>query len=96
MIRIAITAEAFDAIEGTLPIGTVAFERQRTASGGVFVWLDRRTADKLFAERCRGEEVSDVIVRVGGSPVNRPGAEFARFSIPGQIVAARRKCRSSR
>jgi hypothetical protein len=36
MIRIAITAEAFAAIEVTLPLGTVAFEPERTASGGVF------------------------------------------------------------
>jgi|HubBroStandDraft_1064217.scaffolds.fasta_scaffold911923_2 hypothetical protein len=51
MIRLAITAAAFEAIAATLPFGSVAFERERTASGGYFIWLDRRTADRLTAER---------------------------------------------
>ena len=33
MIRIAITAEAFNAIAATLPAGSVGFERQPTAKG---------------------------------------------------------------
>ncbi len=38
MIRIAITAAAFEAISRTLPLGSVGYERQRTASGGYFIW----------------------------------------------------------
>ena len=33
MIRIAITATAFDAIAATLPLGSVAFERDLTDKG---------------------------------------------------------------
>jgi hypothetical protein len=64
MTRIAITPEAFEAIAATLPPGAVAREPERTASGGYFAWLDRRVADKLFAERRRGEDISDVILRL--------------------------------
>ena len=39
MIRIAITAEAFEAIAGTLPLGSVGYERESTATGGYFIWL---------------------------------------------------------
>jgi hypothetical protein len=35
MIRIAVTAEAFDAIAAVLPSGNVLYERQRTAQGGL-------------------------------------------------------------
>jgi hypothetical protein len=64
VIRIAITAEAFEAIAATLPLDSVGYEPERTASGGYFVWLDRGVADKLFAERRRGEDISDVILRL--------------------------------
>jgi hypothetical protein len=39
MIRIAIIAEAFEAIAATLPLGSVGYERERTATGGYFIWL---------------------------------------------------------
>ena len=35
MIRIAITAEAFEAIAATLPSGNVLYERERTPQGGI-------------------------------------------------------------
>ena len=38
VIRIAITAAAFEAIAATLPLGSVAFEHERPASGGYFLW----------------------------------------------------------
>jgi hypothetical protein len=44
MIRIAIIAEAFEAISATLPLGSVGYEHERAASGGYFIWLDRPTA----------------------------------------------------
>ena len=59
MIRIAISAAAFDAIAATLPLGTVAYEHERTASSGYLIWLDH---DKLFAERrlWRGHQQRDL------------------------------------
>jgi hypothetical protein len=33
MIRIAITAEAFEAVSAMLPLGSVGFERETPASG---------------------------------------------------------------
>jgi hypothetical protein len=50
MIRITITAEAFEAIAGTLPIGNVVAEREANA--------------KLKALRGPGESYSDVILRL--------------------------------
>jgi hypothetical protein len=41
MIDIAITAEAFDAIVATLPLGSVFYARERTATGDYFFWLER-------------------------------------------------------
>ncbi len=64
MIRIAIAEGAFQAIAATLPFGSVGFEQERTPSGGYFIWLDRRTADRLVTARRRGEDISDVIVRL--------------------------------
>jgi hypothetical protein len=34
VIRIAIAAEAFEPIAATLPLGSVGYERERTATGG--------------------------------------------------------------
>ena len=67
MICIAITAEAFDAIAATLPSGNVLYERERTAQGGYFVWLDENAVNNL--EKLRGprdEDISAVIVRLFG------------------------------
>ena len=35
MIRIAITAEAFEAMAATIPLDSVGYERERTARGAV-------------------------------------------------------------
>jgi hypothetical protein len=40
MTRIAITAEAFEAIRTSLPIGSVAYETQRTVKGGYLIWIE--------------------------------------------------------
>jgi hypothetical protein len=42
MVRIAITAEAFEAICATLPLGSVAYEAEITMTGGPFIWVERR------------------------------------------------------
>ena len=66
-VRIAISADAFKAIEtirATLPLGLVKYERDRAAGGWFFVWIDRRTRDRLDAARRRGEGYSETIIRL--------------------------------
>jgi hypothetical protein len=64
MIRIAITAAAFEAIVATLPFGTVSFERDPDASGDRLIWLAPHVLDKLTAQRTPGESYSHVILRL--------------------------------
>jgi len=64
MIRIAITAVAFEAVARTLPFGSVAYEPQLNAKGERLVWLEAAMVDRLGAMRRRGESYSDVIVRI--------------------------------
>jgi hypothetical protein len=64
MIRIAITAKAFDAIAATLPLGSVGYEAQPNEKGERLVWLEAAVVDKLGAMRAPGESVSDVIMRL--------------------------------
>jgi hypothetical protein len=63
MIRITITAAAFDAIAATLP-SSVGVEARRASNGDYFIWLDPRFVDKLLELRGPGESYSDVILRV--------------------------------
>jgi hypothetical protein len=79
MIKIAITAEAFDAIAAMLASGNVLYERERTAQGGYLVWLDESVVNNL--ERLRGprdEDLSAVIVRLFGEQANEQIAELLR------------------
>jgi hypothetical protein len=64
MIRIAITAEAYEAIARTLALGTVAVEPQPNENGERLILLEPRSVDKLTALRAPGESYSDGIVRV--------------------------------
>jgi hypothetical protein len=64
MIRIAITAEAFDAIAATLPLGSVGFERHPADDGQRLVWLERSVVSRLRAVRTPGESFSDVMLRL--------------------------------
>jgi hypothetical protein len=64
MIRVAITAEAFDAVAAMLALGTVAVEPERAQDGSVHIWLDPRVLAKLKVLRSPGESYSDVILRV--------------------------------
>jgi hypothetical protein len=73
MIRIAITAAAYDAIAATLPIGSVGYEAKRTEEGEVLIWLERRALDRLDALRLRGESCSEVILRMAQIEAARPG-----------------------
>jgi hypothetical protein len=64
MIRIAITAAAYEAIKATLPLGTVGYEAKRTDQGEVLLWLERRALDRLDALRQPGDGYSEIILRM--------------------------------
>jgi hypothetical protein len=63
MVRIAISQKSFDAIVATLP-SNVGFENKRAENGDVYVWLPRHVLAKLNALRGRGQNYSDVILRL--------------------------------
>jgi hypothetical protein len=69
MIRIAITAEAFEAIAALLASGNVLYERERTAQGGYFVWLDESVVNNL--EGLRGQRRHRPAVRRAGQRADR-------------------------
>ena len=64
MVTISITADAYAAIEKTLPKGAEAWPAQPDGRGGVRLTLDRKTLDRLTALRGPGESYSDVILRL--------------------------------
>jgi hypothetical protein len=66
MIRIAISAEAFDVVSAALPLGNVGFEREPDEKGERLIWLEPRVVAKLRALRGRGESYSDVILKLVG------------------------------
>jgi hypothetical protein len=61
LIRIAITAEAFEAIAATLPLGSVGYE-PADAKGERMAWLDPAIVSRLRATRGPGESYSEVIL----------------------------------
>jgi hypothetical protein len=63
MIRITISAAAFEAIADTLP-SSVGVEENRAPNGDRYIWVDRRFVDRLAAMRKPGESYSDVILRL--------------------------------
>jgi hypothetical protein len=64
MIRIAITAEAYEAIAATMTFGTVNYEAKTNAKGERLIWLDDRVVNRLTAQRGPGEGYCDVILRL--------------------------------
>jgi hypothetical protein len=64
MIKIAVTPEAFAAIEATLPLGTVGVEPMANEKGEREIWLDDGALDRLRLVRGPGESYSDVILWV--------------------------------
>ena len=58
MIRIAITAAAFEAIAATLPLGSVGYENAVNEHGERYVWLAPNVVDRLKAMRGAGETYS--------------------------------------
>ena len=64
MMRLSITAAAFDAVARTLPLGSVGFERETDEKGERWIWLERAVVDRLRAMRRPEESLSDVILRL--------------------------------
>ena len=64
MIRISITAAAFEAIASTLPFGSTAFKLELGPTGERFIWLEPRSVDRLAAMRGPDESYSDVILQL--------------------------------
>ncbi len=64
MIRIAITAEAFEAIARTLPFGSMNFENKTDELGRRLIWLDPTVVNRLRAMRGPDQRYSDVILRL--------------------------------
>jgi hypothetical protein len=64
MIRIAITAEAYEAIARTLALGTVACEPQPNENGERVIWIEERWLDKLNSVMRTGESYSEAIIRL--------------------------------
>jgi hypothetical protein len=64
MIRLQISAEAYEAIAQTLPLGTVAVEPTVDANGQRLIWLDPAVVNRLRAMRGPGEDYSAVILRL--------------------------------
>jgi hypothetical protein len=73
MIRIAITAGAFDPVASTLPLSSVTYEAEVTADGGRFIWIDRHARSQLDALRRPDEDYSEVILRLAAMEAKRPG-----------------------
>jgi hypothetical protein len=73
MVHIVITQATYDAIAATLPLGSVGYEAQRTETGKVFIWLERRAMDRLDALRQSGEGYSEIIIRMAKIEASLPG-----------------------
>jgi hypothetical protein len=76
MEGIAITHDAYAAISAALPPGADA-RLLDSAAKKVFVWLDGSLADCLAALRRRGEDDSDVILRLAA--IEQEEAWYAPF-----------------
>ena len=64
MIRIAITAEAFEAIAATLPLGSVGYENATNERGERLIWLGQGGYRPAALVAGTGESFSDVIMRL--------------------------------
>jgi hypothetical protein len=62
--RESITAEAFAAIEATLPLGSSAAKPKVNEEGEREIWLDGGVLNRLGLMRGPGESYSDVILRL--------------------------------
>jgi hypothetical protein len=92
MIRIAITAAAFDAIAETLPFGSTPYEAKPTADGGYFIWLEKGALARLDALRQPGRATARSSYAWPRSRRTAPedgGASEAAAPVPSAVVARR-------
>jgi hypothetical protein len=73
MIRIAITAAAFDAVAKSLPFGSTMSEAKTTSDGERFIWVEKHALVQLDLMRGPGESYSDVIIRLCEIEAAKPG-----------------------
>ena len=66
MIKIAISAVAFEAIAESLPFGMVTVEPEQAPDGRVEIWLAPNVLAKLKMLRRPSESYSDVILALAG------------------------------
>jgi hypothetical protein len=78
MIRIAITAAAYEAMAATLPLGSVGYETKLSDDGRIFIWLEKGALSLLDALRQPGEGYSEVILRMAQIEASRPGPQRGR------------------
>ena len=71
MIKIAISAEAFQVIAESLPFGSFAVEPARAPDGRVEIWLAPNVLAKLKMLRRPSENYSDVIMALAGRRAGR-------------------------
>jgi hypothetical protein len=71
MIRIAISSAAFEAIAGTLTLGSVGYEAEPNQQGERYVLPENAMADRLAALRGPDESYSDVILRLAATDQTR-------------------------
>jgi hypothetical protein len=64
MIRITISAAAYEAISATLPLGSVAVEPEASERGERTVWLEEVWVNRLVAMRGPGESYSNAILKL--------------------------------
>ena len=74
MIRISITAAAFEAIAASMP-SSVGVEQKRAANGDYHIWLEPRFVARLRALRGPGESYSDVILRLASGRNRKPAEQ---------------------
>jgi hypothetical protein len=70
MIRIAITAEAFEAIVATLPLGSVGFEPEGNMKSEQLIWLEARVLDSSRRLARARRELQRRHLSAGGAECN--------------------------
>jgi hypothetical protein len=75
MVRIAITAEAFETIAKTLPLGSVGYENATNEKGERLIWLEL-----LLARQLTRSTVFSAQISILGTSADLPSAYFPRRS----------------
>jgi hypothetical protein len=95
VIRIAMSVEAYEAIERTLALGAVAAEPRVNEKGERLIWLEERRLDELNSIRRPGESYSEAIIRLSTlweDIQHIADAEQARRQVRARRELFRRRC----